>query len=267
MNFQRNAVLHGAEPVKAAVFLLLGRRVVHFRGRRSRARGEDKGKQRVIAHVFDQADRVLEFLLRLAGEADDHVAGQNQLGHDLAAIVRQLQIFLAVIVPVHGLQHPVVAGLEGQVELLGDPGVFRNGIKEFFACVLRVARHEAQPEVSRQLCDLGHEVGKINAQPQILAVGVDVLAQKRNVLIARRDEALDFFENLLGPSRALPPAHIRHDAVRAEIVAAVHDRHPRLEIGRAHDGDTLGDIARGIVHGKNALVRAQHALQQFREAP
>ena len=164
MNFQRNAVLHGAEPVKAAVFLLLGRRVVHFRGRRSRARGEDKGKQRVIAHVFNQADRVLEFLLRLAGETDDDVAGQNQLGHDLAAIVRQLQIFLAVIVPVHGFQHPVVAGLEGQVELLCDPGVFRNGVKELFACVLRVARHEAQPEFARQLCDLGHEVGKIDTE-------------------------------------------------------------------------------------------------------
>ena len=164
MNFQRNAVLHIAEPVKAAVFLLLGCRIVHFRGGCTRARGEDKGKQRVIAHVFNQADRVLEFVLRLAGETDDHVAGQNQIGHDRAAIVRQLQIFFAVIVPVHGFQHPVVAGLEGQVELLGDLGVFRNGIKEFFACVLRVARHEAQPELARQLCDLGQEVGKIDTE-------------------------------------------------------------------------------------------------------
>ena len=142
MNFQRNAVLHGAEPVKAAVFLLLGRRVVHFRGRRPRARGEDKGKQRVIAHVFDQADRVLEFLLRLAGEADDHVASQNQLGHDLAAIVRQLQIFLAVIVSVHGLQHPVIAGLERQVELLCDLGVFRNGVKELFVTGMLLAARD-----------------------------------------------------------------------------------------------------------------------------
>ena len=78
--------------------------------------------------------------------------------------MRQLQVFLAGIVPVHGLQYPVVAGLEGQVELLGDLGVFRNGIKEFFACVLRVARHEAQPELARQLCDLGHEVGKIDTE-------------------------------------------------------------------------------------------------------
>ena len=86
MNFQRNAVLHGAEPVKAAVFLLLGRRVVHFRGRRSRARGEDKGKQRVVAHFFDEAQRLLKFLLGFPRKSHDDVRGQHDVGDALAQL-------------------------------------------------------------------------------------------------------------------------------------------------------------------------------------
>ena len=144
--------------------------------------------------------------------------------------MRQLQVFLAGIVPVHGLQYPVVAGLEGQMELLGDLRVSGDGVKELFARVLRVARHEAQPELAGKLGDTRHEVGKIDAEAEILAVGVDVLAEQRDVLIARGDEALDLLQDLLRPSRAFAAAHVGDDAVRTEIVAPVHDRHPRLEV-------------------------------------
>ena len=50
------------------------------------------------------------------------------------------------------------------IVVFNTPGANANGVKELFACVLRVARHEAQPEFARQLCDLGHEVGKIDTE-------------------------------------------------------------------------------------------------------
>ena len=130
-----------------------------------------------------------------------------------------------------------------------------------------MARHEAQPEISRELGKRGHEVRKVDAAVQILAVGVDVLAEDGDVLIAGGNQPFDFFNDFLGPSRALTTAHIGDDAVRTEVVAAVHNGHPRLELRGPDNGDAFCDIARRIVDRENALASREDRLQQLREAP
>ena len=90
MNFKRNAVLHIAELVEAAVFFLLRRGVFHFGRRGSAAGREDEGEKCVVADLFNEADGVFKLFLRLAGEANDHIARQNEVRHDLPAIVDEL---------------------------------------------------------------------------------------------------------------------------------------------------------------------------------
>ena len=66
---------------------------------------------------------------------------------------------------------------------------------------------------------------------------------------------------------ALAPAHIRHDAVGAEVVAPVHDRQPRLDAAVALLGDALGHAAVRGRDGEHPPVLGADGVQQLREAP
>ena len=135
------------------------------------------------------------------------------------------------------------------------------------AGVLGMGRHETQAEIARQARDLRHEVGEIHAEAEVLAVRIDVLAEQRDLLIALRDQRAALLQDVLRLAGALSAAHIGHDAVRAEIVAAVHDGDPRLELILAHDGQALGNGSGRILHGEHALACRQHAEQQLRQLP
>ena len=112
MQLLGDAVLHGTEPVKPPLLLLTGNGVVHLRRRGAGAGGKDKRKQGVEADLLHQGHRLHGLALRLTGEADDHVAGQHQLGHDPAGIGDQIQIPGHIVGAVHGAEHPVAAGLD-----------------------------------------------------------------------------------------------------------------------------------------------------------
>ena len=151
-------------------------------------RRENKRKQCVIAHALDQAQRVLKFFLRLAGEADDDIGREHELRHKAAAVIHELKILRARIAAVHGVEHAVVSRLERQMELLADLRIGRDGVKQLMTGVLGMGRHEAQAKIARQARDLRHEVGEIHAEAEVLAVGIDVLAEQRDLLIALRDQ-------------------------------------------------------------------------------
>ena len=102
-------------------------------------------------HGLNQADGLFEFLLGLSGEAHDHVAGQHQLGHDLFGVVDLLQVGFPVVMAVHGLQHPGGAGLEGEMQLLRDFGILRHGVEQLLAGITRMACHEADEKIPRNL--------------------------------------------------------------------------------------------------------------------
>ena len=60
----------------------------------------------------------------------------------------------------------------------------------------------------------------------ILAVRVHILPQQGDFFIAISHCLLYFPDNIFRQTAALPPPHIWHDAIGAEIIAAVHDWHP-----------------------------------------
>ena len=68
------------EAVEALLDHLARRRIVELSGRRTLALGIDEREHLVVADFVDEAARVLEILLGLAGEADDDVGGQRDVG-------------------------------------------------------------------------------------------------------------------------------------------------------------------------------------------
>ena len=150
---------------------------------------------------------------------------------------------------------------------MGALFTLRHRAEELLRRVARVARHKADPEITRDVVDHPDEVGKIDAAIEILAVGVDVLPQQRDVLIPGGDKLARLGYDVLRQTRALAPADIRDDAVGAEVVAAVHDRKPGLDRAVAPHRDALGHGAVVLFGGEDAPVLFHDLLEQLREAP
>ena len=146
------------------------------------------------------------------------------------------------------------------MQLLRDFGIARHGVEELLAGITRMAGHEADEKISRNLGNGGQQVGKIHAAAQILAIGVDVLPKKGDFLRAALDQRPALGENVLRLTAALPPTDVGDDAVGAEIVAPVHDGHPGLQPGIAHLGDALGDGARLLLDIEHPPGLCQHIV-------
>ena len=130
-----------------------------------------------------------------------------------------------------------------------------------------MAGHEAEQEVAGDLRGCPEQVGEVHGLVQILAVGVDVLAQQGDVPVPLGHQAADFVQDDLRLPGALPPTDVGHDAVGAEVVAAVHDAHPRLHPLLAHQGDALGDGAGLVGNVEDAPPAGHQAVEQLREPP
>mmetsp|Transcript_21797 Transcript_21797/g.54945 ORF Transcript_21797/g.54945 Transcript_21797/m.54945 type:complete len:277 (-) Transcript_21797:74-904(-) len=95
---------------------------------------------------------------------------------------------------------------------------------------------------------------------EVTAVGVDVLPQQRDLLVARLPQDDHLLADGLRRAALLLPARVGHHAVGALLVAAVDDVHPRGEVALApRHCDVLrdGDLLRGA-----HLAAQLHLLQQ-----
>ena len=130
-----------------------------------------------------------------------------------------------------------------------------------------MARRKAEQELAVNFGQAAQKLREVHAVVRPAAVGVYVLAQKGNILIPLGNKLARFLDHVFRAAAALPPAHIRDDAVGAEIVAAGHDGQPRLDIALPADGQPLGDDAGLIRRLKEAAAPGEHFLKQLREAP
>ena len=83
----------------------------------------------------------------------------------------------------------------------------------------------------------GHSV----VAAQVAPVGVHVLAEQGDLAHAVAGEALDLGQQLGRRAALLAPARRRHDAVRADAVAALRDLKPRLELARPLHRQVAGE--------------------------
>ena len=97
------------------------------------------------------------------------------------------------------------------------------------------------------------QIGKARLAKEVTTVGVNVLAQQRNLTHALTHQTCHLVDNLLEGTALLTTTDVRHDAVRAEVVAARHDGHPSVILRLAVPRHTHGV---GIL----MLIRADMAL-------
>ena len=98
----------------------------------------------------------------------------------------------------------------------------------------------------------------------IFAVGVHILTQQGDVLIALPRQLLHFLEDILRPPGPLPPPDIWHNAVGAEVVAPVHDGHPCLHLILADYRNALSDGTRLVSVGEDAAPLGQQGVDHLR---
>ena len=130
-----------------------------------------------------------------------------------------------------------------------------------------MACHKADKEIPGNGLNLLQKVGKIHIQPQVLAVGVHILAQKGDVLIPLLHQRPDLGQHVLWQSGPLPAPDVGDDAVSTKVVAAVHNGHPGLHPILTGEGDALGD-GPGLVGGlKDPSPAGDHPVEQLGEFP
>ena len=121
---------------------------------------------------------------------------------------------------------------------------FSIGADQLVAQILGMRGHKAYARHAQGV----HAPQKFRELAAAAAIGIDVLPQERDLLHALIDEALALLQHGLRLARTLPPAHIRHDAIGTEVVAAVHDVHKGGKSAGAPLRQALGNDAVALEH-------------------
>ena len=194
-----------------------------------------------------------------AGEGHDCVGTDGGIGHAVADALDDAAVAVDGVAAAHGLEHGVVAALEGNVEVLAHLGQLGAGVDQPLGEVAGVAGGEANPLQAFDVMDAVQQVGEgVLAPPlggdsrQVAAVGIDVLAQQGDLLESAGGQPLHLQPDGAGQARLLQAPHRGHHAVGAALVAAVDHIHPGADGAVAAGG---GDVLEDVV-----LLRGHHLL-------
>ncbi len=117
--------------------------------------------------------------------------------------------------------------------------------------ILRVGGHEADPAKTGDCCHHPQQLREADSTLcQIIAVGIHILSEQRDLLDAVLHEPLTFLQNIPGIPGFFPTAYIGYDAVGAEVVAAIADVHRSLEAELP--------LGRQILHNKLCVLNDLH---------
>ena len=112
------------------------------------------------------------------------------------------------------------------MEVFADVLAFCNSLDNLFAHITRVASHIMNTLNTGNSIHTAQQLSEGILVTKILAVGINVLAQQSELLVAFLNCSLNLGNNIIDATAALASAYIRHDAVGAEIIAAIHNRNP-----------------------------------------
>mmetsp|Transcript_37902 Transcript_37902/g.74533 ORF Transcript_37902/g.74533 Transcript_37902/m.74533 type:complete len:256 (-) Transcript_37902:102-869(-) len=105
------------------------------------------------------------------------------------------------------------------------------------------------PALGALLCSHLEEVGEPPPRIHVPTPGVDVLAQQSHFPVPPRTQLTNLLQDAFRGSRLLDAPSGRYNAVRAMLVTAVDDIHPRADIGISPClSDVLHDVSRICGH-------------------
>ena len=151
------------------------------------------------------------------------------------------------------------------MQVAGNIGMAFDDLDDVLGKITGIRGHEAQ---TAQPFDLGgrfQQIREIGAVLQVPAVGIDILAQQHDLLHAVPDQPAAFVQDLFFAPAPLPSPDIGHDAVGAELIAAVHDIDAGLVGIFAVIGQVFHDAFRLVPDVHIAAVALQGITEIFRE--
>src|SRR3984893_52916 len=211
--------LHTAEPFQ---FRILSDLIRYGRSRRSGTRRVFEREGSGIADFVNEREGRLDVLFALAGETDDEIGGARHVRARSAHARDHLQVIGSRVLAVHQCQHAIGAGLRRDVQTGHQR---RQVAMRGSQARLHVARMAGGVAQARNTGHLGNAEEKSAERPDATIgtssmIGIDVLADKRDLTDPRIRKPFHFGNDMGDRARSFSPARVRHDAERAELIAA-----------------------------------------------
>ena len=184
------------------------------------ARAELEGERVVEPDLAHQRERLLELVVGLAGEADDDVRRDGEVGDGGPQALDDLEILLAGVASQHPLEHPRASALRRQVYVLAHGPDLRHGRDDAVREVVGVWAGE--PHAANPV----HGAGRAEQVREVVlavVIRVDRLAKERHLRHAVRNEALRLAHDVGQSTAPLRSPRVRNYAERAPIIAAALD--------------------------------------------
>ncbi len=199
------------------------------------------------------------------GKPDDDVGGDRRVRDPRAHPVEDAEELLGAVGAAHRLEDAVGAGLQRHVQLRHDGGRLGHRVDHVVGEGGRVRAGEADALESVDLAGRAQQLAERVPVAELDAVGVDVLAEQRDLDGAVVDERLDLGEDVAGAAVLLLAAERGHDAEGAGVVAADGDGDPaavgRVALRRQGRGEDL----EGFEDLELRLAVVPGALEQARQ--
>src|SRR5579864_4982830 len=113
-------------------------RVVEPQGRRIGPRGILEGKHAIVFDGIEQAKGLFEIGFRFPGEAYDDVGSEADFAARGLYPGDALEILLARVEALHGIEHTARAALYGKVYVVAEGGNGLDGVDDVFAKITRM---------------------------------------------------------------------------------------------------------------------------------
>ena len=173
-------------------------------------------------------------LFRFPRETGDEIGRQHDVRHLFTNVGDKLLEMLDRISAIHLFQHFIRAMLHRQMHMTRHLRRSCHRIHHIECHVSRMRRHIAHALDAIYLVDRTDQRSEVRPIPEIKTIRIHILPKERHLLIAFLRKPLYLAADILHAAGQLTAAYIRHDAVRAELIAPLHDRDPCKDMGLAH---------------------------------
>ena len=148
---------------------------------------------------------------------------------------------------------------------MADMFACRHHVNQLIGNILRMRSHEANA-LNPHLVQFSQQLRKAQFALHIQTIRIDVLPQQHDFFHAFGFQFAGFLDDACRRAGTLAAADIRHNAVRAEIVAAVHDGDIRVIGAAAADGQILRNtpfvVLNDFDHAAAGLNSLEHQLRK-----